>query len=217
VTTAESNSLGKWRATERPEPFFNPATEEVIAHAPSGGDLAVEQAIAAAWVPFDQGPWPRMRRTSNSAIRSRVRPVARWPMGRLQPNRPQRFGLQPITEFAPRRGKVLEISHIGAYLKTGTLILLGFSSFSRGPNPFCSAPQSVGFRTKLRIVEIPAFARDLQSHRTRGTQLPARIWRNRPISLLDFNSSRSGIKTSNLQHIAHRVANRQRSLVRHDG
>lgn len=38
-----------------------------------------------------------------------------------------------LLEFAPRRGKLSEISHIGIYLeKLNTVILLGFSVFACG-------------------------------------------------------------------------------------
>ncbi|MEH6499427.1 MAG: aldehyde dehydrogenase family protein, partial [Pseudoalteromonas distincta] len=50
---------GRWEAgSENAEAIINPATEEVIGHAPVGGVAAAEAAIAAAREAFDQGPWP---------------------------------------------------------------------------------------------------------------------------------------------------------------
>lgn len=50
---------GRWEAgSEGAEAIVNPATEEVIGHAPVGGMAAAEAAIAAAREAFDQGPWP---------------------------------------------------------------------------------------------------------------------------------------------------------------
>ena len=52
---------GEWlRPSGDPEAVINPATEEVIGHAPVGGKAEVSQAIAAAREAFDKGPWPRM-------------------------------------------------------------------------------------------------------------------------------------------------------------
>lgn len=42
------------------DPVINPATEEVIAHAPVAAMQQIEAAIAAARMAFDDGPWPRM-------------------------------------------------------------------------------------------------------------------------------------------------------------
>jgi acyl-CoA reductase-like NAD-dependent aldehyde dehydrogenase len=42
------------------EAVINPATEEVIGHAPKGGIEEANFAIAAARRAFDQGPWPRL-------------------------------------------------------------------------------------------------------------------------------------------------------------
>lgn len=42
------------------EAVINPATEEVIGHAPVGGEAEAKAAIRAARAAFDKGPWPRL-------------------------------------------------------------------------------------------------------------------------------------------------------------
>lgn len=39
---------------------FDPATEELIAHAPEADSAVVAECLAAAREAFDLGPWPRM-------------------------------------------------------------------------------------------------------------------------------------------------------------
>lgn len=61
----ESRSLyinGEWVpvSTNATEPVFNPATEEVIGHAPTGGKDETEAAIAAARAAFDRGGWAQL-------------------------------------------------------------------------------------------------------------------------------------------------------------
>jgi acyl-CoA reductase-like NAD-dependent aldehyde dehydrogenase len=52
---------GAWLAPEGgTEAVVNPATEEVIGHAPVASAAQVEAAIAAARTAFDDGPWPTM-------------------------------------------------------------------------------------------------------------------------------------------------------------
>jgi aldehyde dehydrogenase (NAD+) len=52
---------GEWvKASAKPEPVINPATEEVLGLAPVGARSEVDAAIGAAREAFDRGPWPRM-------------------------------------------------------------------------------------------------------------------------------------------------------------
>jgi acyl-CoA reductase-like NAD-dependent aldehyde dehydrogenase len=53
---------GQWQqsANGQLEAVVNPATEEVIGHAPVASAADAEAAIAAAREAFDKGPWPRM-------------------------------------------------------------------------------------------------------------------------------------------------------------
>jgi aldehyde dehydrogenase (NAD+) len=54
-------SNGAWHAPEGgTEAVINPATENVIGHAPVASTAQVEAAIAAAREAFDNGPWPTM-------------------------------------------------------------------------------------------------------------------------------------------------------------
>jgi Aldehyde dehydrogenase family len=62
----------------------NPPTwlhADLIARAPSGDDRTTEQAIAAARMAFDKGPWPRMRPAERSTVLMQFHdePVARSP------------------------------------------------------------------------------------------------------------------------------------------
>jgi aldehyde dehydrogenase (NAD+) len=51
---------GAWIVPGQSEAVINPATEEVIGHAPVAGPDEVEQAIAAARDAVDSGPWRRL-------------------------------------------------------------------------------------------------------------------------------------------------------------
>ncbi|MBK7972563.1 MAG: aldehyde dehydrogenase family protein [Deltaproteobacteria bacterium] len=61
---------GAWiGAGERPTyPIPNPATEEIVAHAPEGTRGDVGRAIAAARRAFDHGPWPRSTPAERAAV-----------------------------------------------------------------------------------------------------------------------------------------------------
>ncbi len=52
---------GEWvEPSQGYEPIFNPATEECLGEAPLAGSVEVEQALTAARLAFDEGPWPRV-------------------------------------------------------------------------------------------------------------------------------------------------------------
>ena len=51
---------GEWIVPGEHDPVINPATEELIGHAPVAGRAEAERAIAAARAAFDKGPWRRM-------------------------------------------------------------------------------------------------------------------------------------------------------------
>ena len=48
--------------------IVDPATEELVAHAASGGVAEAQAAVAAARRAFDEGPWPRMTAPERAAI-----------------------------------------------------------------------------------------------------------------------------------------------------
>lgn len=75
-TTIEGVYVGnQWVATREREEVINPATEEVIGHAPVA-DLAItEQAIAAAREAFDKGPWPQMSFRERAAVMRKMHAV----------------------------------------------------------------------------------------------------------------------------------------------
>ena len=64
---------GAWHAAEDgSEAVVNPATEEIIGHAPVASLAQIEAAIAAARVAFDDGPWPTMAMDERAAIMDRM-------------------------------------------------------------------------------------------------------------------------------------------------
>jgi len=58
---------GEWVATSQMEPVLNPATEEVLGHAPVGEAEHIHAAIASAREAFDKGPWPRLAPVARQA------------------------------------------------------------------------------------------------------------------------------------------------------
>ncbi len=65
---------GAWcAASGGTQPVVNPATEEVIGHAPVGGAADVDAAIAAARRAFDQGPWPQTPLAQRIAVIGKFR------------------------------------------------------------------------------------------------------------------------------------------------
>ena len=51
---------------------LNPATNEVLALAASGGESEVDAAVLAAREAFDEGPWPRMKASERAAVLRRI-------------------------------------------------------------------------------------------------------------------------------------------------
>ena len=51
---------GRWQPATAFQPIVNPATEEVLATAPTGTADDMDRAVAAARTAFDSGPWPRL-------------------------------------------------------------------------------------------------------------------------------------------------------------
>jgi aldehyde dehydrogenase (NAD+) len=64
---------GSWHipADGGTDEVLNPATEEVLARSPLGGDREVDLALAAARRAFDSGPWPRMTNGERATILTR--------------------------------------------------------------------------------------------------------------------------------------------------
>lgn len=63
MTRTDPTSLyigGRWEPATAFEPIVNPATEELLANAPTGTAADMDRAVAAARDAFDDGPWPRM-------------------------------------------------------------------------------------------------------------------------------------------------------------
>ncbi|HET9628462.1 MAG TPA: aldehyde dehydrogenase family protein [Novosphingobium sp.] len=57
------------------EAVLNPATEEIIGHAPLAGLAETEAAIMAAREAFDNGPWPRMSFRERAAVMRKMHAV----------------------------------------------------------------------------------------------------------------------------------------------
>ncbi|MBS0563261.1 MAG: aldehyde dehydrogenase family protein, partial [Proteobacteria bacterium] len=60
-------------------PVVNPATEEVVHHAPAGTAADIDAAVRAARRAFDEGPWPRMTGAERGRI---IRAIAAGIMAR---------------------------------------------------------------------------------------------------------------------------------------
>jgi aldehyde dehydrogenase (NAD+) len=60
---------GRWVELTRAatDPIVNPATEELLAHAPIGGAAEANESISAARQAFDRGPWPIMKAAVRAA------------------------------------------------------------------------------------------------------------------------------------------------------
>lgn len=64
---------GNWAtASGNTEAVLNPATEEVIGHAPVGDTASAQAAIAAAREAFDHGPWPWLSITERADFMRRM-------------------------------------------------------------------------------------------------------------------------------------------------
>lgn len=65
---------GQWVAAEAGQTFevYNPATDEVIAHAQSADKHDVDKAVKAARRAFDDGPWTRMSPAERGRIVWRI-------------------------------------------------------------------------------------------------------------------------------------------------
>jgi aldehyde dehydrogenase (NAD+) len=65
---------GEWVAPSTDQRFtvVNPATEEVIGHAPEAAPADMNVAVAAARAAFDDGPWPRMSQADRADALQRL-------------------------------------------------------------------------------------------------------------------------------------------------
>ncbi|WP_230280537.1 aldehyde dehydrogenase family protein [Croceicoccus sp. Ery15] len=75
---------GGWHAPEAgTELVINPATEEILAHAPVASAQQVELAIAAAREAFDHGPWPKMSMAERADMIEKMAHALRARQGRI--------------------------------------------------------------------------------------------------------------------------------------
>ena len=65
---------GRWTRPSRGQlmPVINPATEEIIHHAPAGTAEDIDAAVKAARAAFDHGPWRRLPSRERAAILCRI-------------------------------------------------------------------------------------------------------------------------------------------------
>src|SRR5690606_17161007 len=63
---------GSWQAGSGTEDVLNPATEEVIGHAPVGNTVTARAAIAAARQAFDQGTWSALSMAERAGYMRRM-------------------------------------------------------------------------------------------------------------------------------------------------
>lgn len=63
---------GQWVPVQNTDAVLNPATEEVIGHAPVGDHASAKAAISAARHAFDHGPWPRLSSSERAGFLRRL-------------------------------------------------------------------------------------------------------------------------------------------------
>jgi betaine-aldehyde dehydrogenase len=65
---------GEWvtPSSDRRFDVVNPATQEIIGHAPEGLAADIDAAVGAARTAFDSGPWPRLPAAQRAAVMERV-------------------------------------------------------------------------------------------------------------------------------------------------
>ena len=65
---------GTWVAPVRGGTFevIDPATEQVVHHAPAGTAEDIDAAVKAARQAFDHGPWPKMTGKARATVLRRI-------------------------------------------------------------------------------------------------------------------------------------------------
>ncbi|MBQ0741838.1 MAG: aldehyde dehydrogenase family protein [Pseudomonas sp.] len=164
---------GRWEAgSEGAEAIINPATEEVIGHAPVGGVAAVEAAIAAAREAFDQGPWPWLSmaeradymRRMHAALVSRREQIAALIVAEvgcsqmvtqaMQVDMPLGHVLKAIDRSLVTEARQIPVEAVPNPMNPGGPMILGSGSIEREPVGVVSGITGYNFPFLLNLAKV---------------------------------------------------------------
>lgn len=164
---------GRWEAgSENAEAIINPATEEVIGHAPVGGVAAAEAAIAAAREAFDQGPWPWLSmaeradymRRMHAALVSRREQIAALIVAEvgcsqvvtqaMQVDMPLGHVLKAIDRSLVTEARQIPVEAVPNPMNPGGPMILGSGSIEREPVGVVSGITGYNFPFLLNLAKV---------------------------------------------------------------
>ena len=164
---------GRWEAgSEGAEAIVNPATEEVIGHAPVGGVAAAEAAIAAAREAFDQGPWPWLSmaeradymRRMHAALVSRREQIAALIVAEvgcsqmvtqaMQVDMPLGHVLKAIDRSLVTEARQIPVEAVPNPMNPGGPMILGSGSIEREPVGVVSGITGYNFPFLLNLAKV---------------------------------------------------------------
>lgn len=164
---------GRWEAgSEGAEAIINPATEEVIGHAPVGGVAAAEAAIAAAREAFDQGPWPWLSmaeradymRRMHAALVSRREQIAALIVAEvgcsqmvtqaMQVDMPLGHVLKAIDRSLVTEARQIPVEAVPNPMNPGGPMILGSGSIEREPVGVVSGITGYNFPFLLNLAKV---------------------------------------------------------------
>ncbi|KAA0696163.1 aldehyde dehydrogenase family protein [Halopseudomonas laoshanensis] len=164
---------GRWEeVSEGAEAIINPATEEVIGHAPVGGVAAAEAAIAAAREAFDQGPWPWLSmaeradymRRMHAALVSRREQIAALIVAEvgcsqmvtqaMQVDMPLGHVLKAIDRSLVTEARQIPVEAVPNPMNPGGPMILGSGSIEREPVGVVSGITGYNFPFLLNLAKV---------------------------------------------------------------
>ncbi|PCC99541.1 aldehyde dehydrogenase family protein [Halopseudomonas pelagia] len=164
---------GRWEAgSEGAEAIINPATEEVIGHAPVGGVAAADAAIAAAREAFDQGPWPWLSmaeradymRRMHAALVSRREQIAALIVAEvgcsqmvtqaMQVDMPLGHVLKAIDRSLVTEARQIPVEAVPNPMNPGGPMILGSGSIEREPVGVVSGITGYNFPFLLNLAKV---------------------------------------------------------------
>ncbi|WP_150304395.1 aldehyde dehydrogenase family protein [Pseudomonas saliphila] len=164
---------GRWEAgSEGAEAIINPATEEVIGHAPVGGVAAAEAAVAAAREAFDQGPWPWLSmaeradymRRMHAALVSRREQIAALIVAEvgcsqmvtqaMQVDMPLGHVLKAIDRSLVTEARQIPVEAVPNPMNPGGPMILGSGSIEREPVGVVSGITGYNFPFLLNLAKV---------------------------------------------------------------
>ena len=164
---------GRWEAgSEGAEAIINPATEELIGHAPAGGVAAAEAAIAAARGAFDQGPWPWLSmaeraaymRRMHAALVSRREQIAALIVAEvgcsqmvtqaMQVDMPLGHVLKAIDRSLVTEARLIPVEAVPNPMNPGGPMILGSGSIEREPVGVVSGITGYNFPFLLNLAKV---------------------------------------------------------------